>query len=104
MRTGNKGYKIVSNLKNTDAIMNKTCWIGVYPGMTNEMIEFKDDFVPDNFREDMEIYLKVSTVLRDLKRKFPIDLIVYTRPMYERFIELKSSFSKEILSKGINLL
>ncbi len=52
----------------------------------------------------MKVYLKVSTVFRDLKRKIPIDLIVYTRPMYEKFVELKSSFSKEILSKGINLL
>lgn len=68
------------------------------------MIVLRDDFIPENFRENMKVYLKVSTVLRDLKRKIPIDLIVYTRPMYEKFIELKSSFSKEILSKGINLL
>ena len=68
------------------------------------MVVLRDDFIPGNFRENMEVYLKVSTVLRDLKRRLPIDLIVYTRSMYERFIELKSSFSKEILSKGVNLL
>lgn len=68
------------------------------------MVVLRDDFMPSNFKENMEIYLKVSSILRDLKRKFPIDLIVYTRSMYERFVELKSSFSKEILSEGVNLL
>lgn len=68
------------------------------------MVVLRDDFMPENFKENMEVYLKVSSALRDLKKRFPIDLIVYTRPMYERFVELKSNFSKEILSKGINLL
>ena len=76
-----------------------------YEGLTPiSPVVLRDDFIPGNFRENMEVYLKVSTVLRDLKRRLPIDLIVYTRSMYERFIELKSSFSKEILSKGVNLL
>lgn len=68
------------------------------------MVVLRDDFIPGNFRESMEVYLKVSSVLRDLKRRLPIDLIVYTMPMYERFVQLKSSFSKEVLSRGINLL
>lgn len=68
------------------------------------MIVLKDDFMPGSYAENMQIYLKVSTVIRDLKRKFPIDLIVYTKPMYEKSIELESSFSKEISSKGIRLL
>lgn len=33
-------YRVHSGLKNTDLIMNNTFWIGVYPGMTGEMIEF----------------------------------------------------------------
>ncbi len=33
-------YRIVDTLENTDFIMNNTFWIGVYPGMTNEMIDF----------------------------------------------------------------
>jgi hypothetical protein len=44
--------------------------------------------------------LKVSNVLTDITRKTPIDLIVYTKPMYEKFIELGSLFSKEISRKG----
>ena len=40
MRKTGKGYRIVGELKNTDRIMNDSFWIGVYPGMTDEMIDF----------------------------------------------------------------
>ena len=40
MRKTGEGFKIVGNLKNTDFIMNNTIWVGVYPGMTNEMLDF----------------------------------------------------------------
>ncbi|HLD60191.1 MAG TPA: lipopolysaccharide biosynthesis protein RfbH [Candidatus Bilamarchaeaceae archaeon] len=30
-------YEIIGDLKNSDYIMNNTFWIGVYPGLTNEM-------------------------------------------------------------------
>jgi hypothetical protein len=56
-----------------------------------------------SYKEKSNIYLKVSYVLSDITRKIPIDLIVYTKPMYEKFIELGSLFSKEISRKGIVL-
>lgn len=40
MRTSGEGYRIVGELKNTDRIMADTFWIGVYPGMTDEMIDY----------------------------------------------------------------
>jgi len=40
MRTTGEGFRIVGELKNTDRIMNDTFWIGVYPGMDNDMIDF----------------------------------------------------------------
>ena len=40
MRAEGKGYRIVGDLKNTDRIMNDTFWVGVYPGMTDEMIDY----------------------------------------------------------------
>ena len=40
MRASGEGYRIVGTLKNTDRIMMDTFWIGVYPGMTDEMIDY----------------------------------------------------------------
>ena len=39
MRQEHYGYRIVGDLKNTDRIMEDTFWIGVYPGMTDEMLD-----------------------------------------------------------------
>lgn len=40
MRLSGEGYRIVGELTNTDRIMNDTFWVGVYPGMTDEMIDY----------------------------------------------------------------
>lgn len=40
MRKSGDGYRVVGELKMTDFVMNNGFWIGVYPGMTNEMIEW----------------------------------------------------------------
>jgi CDP-4-dehydro-6-deoxyglucose reductase, E1 len=36
-------YRIVGNLDKTDYIMNNSFWIGVYPGLTYEMLDFMVD-------------------------------------------------------------
>ena len=40
MRASGEGYRIVGGLENTDRVMTDTFWVGVYPGMTDEMIDF----------------------------------------------------------------
>jgi len=38
MRASGEGYRVVGSLENTDRIMRDTFWVGVYPGMTEEML------------------------------------------------------------------
>lgn len=40
MRAAKAGYRIAGELTNTDRIMEDSFWIGVYPGMTDEMIDY----------------------------------------------------------------
>lgn len=40
MRASKRGYRVIGNLANTDIIMRQTFWVGVYPGMTEEMVEY----------------------------------------------------------------
>lgn len=37
---GTDAYRVAGSLEVTDFIMNNTFWIGVYPGMTDEMIDY----------------------------------------------------------------
>lgn len=40
MRESGEGYRISGDLSVTDRVMNNSFWIGVYPGMTDEMLEY----------------------------------------------------------------
>ena len=40
MRASGQGYRVVGSLENTDRIMNDTFWVGVYPGMTDEKLDY----------------------------------------------------------------
>jgi len=40
MRQSGEGFRVVGNLTNTDRIMNDTFWVGVYPGMTDEKLDY----------------------------------------------------------------
>ncbi len=38
-------FRVVGNLKNTDFVMNNVFWIGLYPGLTEEMLNYTIDSV-----------------------------------------------------------
>jgi CDP-6-deoxy-D-xylo-4-hexulose-3-dehydrase len=47
-----RNYRISGELTNTDVVMNQTFWLGVYPGLSEEMLDF--------MVEKIETFLGVS--------------------------------------------
>ena len=45
MRKSGKGYRVAGDLKVTDQIMRDTFWIGVYPGMNTDMLDYMADTI-----------------------------------------------------------
>ena len=50
MRSSGEGFRIVGDLRNTDRIMHDTFWVGVYPGMTDEMIDYMTSVLRETAR------------------------------------------------------
>lgn len=44
---GTDAYRVVGDLKCTDYIMEHTFWVGVYPGMTEEMIRYMSQIIEE---------------------------------------------------------
>jgi predicted nucleotidyltransferase len=59
-----------------------------------------DDLIPSSFAEKSKIYLRISSAISDIKKEFPVDLIVHTKPMHQKFIQNNSLFARELLAKG----
>lgn len=47
----NVDFRVVGNLSNTDIVMNRSFWLGTYPGLTEEML----DYIAESIRDFMEI-------------------------------------------------
>ena len=45
-----QGYRVVGSLENTDRIMRDTFWVGVYPGMTDEKIDYMAKVIKEAVR------------------------------------------------------
>ena len=87
--------------------VNKVILFGSYANGTQSddsdidlLVVTNDTFVFDSFAQKMEIKLKIANALNSLRKFADIDLIVHTKPMHDRFIQLNSGFKKEILSTG----
>ena len=50
MRASGKGYRLVGELTNTDRIMRDTFWVGLYPGMTDEKIDYIAKVIKDSVK------------------------------------------------------
>lgn len=61
------------------------------------------EMIPKTFTERTAHYLTISRALRDIERKIPIDLLVYTKPEFEHFVASRSGFSQQVLSEAVIL-
>ena len=61
------------------------------------------DKMPVSYDEKLQYKILVRNKILDISKQIPIDLIVHTKPMYERFLNINSLFSKEVLLHGKTL-
>jgi predicted nucleotidyltransferase len=97
--------KINSSLRHLN--VNKVILFGSYSKGTQTedsdidlLVVTNDNFVFGSFAQKMEVKLRIANALNPLRKIADIDLIVHTKPMFEKFIKLNSCFKKEILSSG----
>ncbi len=64
----------------------------------------QDDFMPSTWRQRRDIVRSISDRILDLRMRYPIDLLVHTKPMHREFVERKSSFARQVMSRGTRLL
>jgi CDP-4-dehydro-6-deoxyglucose reductase, E1 len=51
----NSAYRVVGNLANTDTVMNNVFWIGLYPGLTHQMLDYVCDTVVSFAQESSKL-------------------------------------------------
>ncbi|HLN74173.1 MAG TPA: nucleotidyltransferase domain-containing protein [Prolixibacteraceae bacterium] len=101
--------EIVENLRELDPV--KVILFGSYaygtPDQDSDIdlyVVTKDDFIPKTFEENLQIKKKVYMALSNLRKKYASDILVHTLPVHQKFIDSGSSFSKEIMQKGLVLI
>lgn len=68
------------------------------------VVVLEDDTLPNTFAERMQNVLKVRKCVADINREVSLDLLVYSKKEWQKFIETDSSFSREIRERGRELL
>ena len=64
----------------------------------------QDDFMPATWRQKRDIVRAVSNRILDLRMQYAIDLLVHTKAMHRKFVEIDSSFARQIQNEGVRLL
>lgn len=54
LRKDQTGYRVVGDLSNTDTIMSKTFWVGIYPRMTDEIIDYMGEVITEACKRGAE--------------------------------------------------
>jgi len=97
--------QIVERLKDTNPLKiilfgSQACGKAQKGSDIDLIVVLNTDDLPKTFKEKMKYQLLVRKAILDINKEIPIDLIVYTKPMFEKFNNLGSMFSKEIATKG----
>ena len=102
-------HEIVERLKPLNP--DKVILFGSYAyGTPNEdsdidlYVVTNDDFIPQSFREKMNIKLKVANAIDSIRDILAVDTVVHTRKMATLFQERNDNFYQEINNKGIILV
>ncbi len=45
LRAAGTGYRVIGTLSNTDQVMERSLWVGVYPGMTEDKLQYMVDAI-----------------------------------------------------------
>ena len=64
----------------------------------------KENIIPKTFEENFQIKRRVYQALGQFRKKYASDILVHTFPVHMKFLAQESSFSKEIMQKGIILI
>ena len=101
--------EIIENLRAIDPV--KVILFGSYAYGTPDQdcdidlyVVTKENFIPESFEENLQIKKKVYLALSNFRKKYASDILVHTLPVHQKIMELGSSFSKEIMQKGIVLI
>ena len=101
--------QIINNLTETlkEEEVEKIILFGSYAyGMPKEdsdldiIVVTRDNFLPNTNREKIELHHKYNILIKKFRRVIPIDLLVYTKLMYQKLLESGSLFTKEVNIKG----
>lgn len=64
------------------------------------LIVLNIDTIPQTYEEKMNLKVEIRKAIREINRKIPIDIIVYTLPEYKEILKNMGSFIKEIHKTG----
>jgi uncharacterized protein len=64
------------------------------------LVVTSDVEMPADYNEKSIIYLRIARTIVDIQKQFPVDLIVHTLAMHEKFIHTNSLFCRELLLNG----
>ncbi len=97
--------KLVECLKTTNPI--KIILFGSYASGKHSsesdidiLVVTDDNSIPQSFAEKSDTYLKIARTISIIKREFPVDLLVHTKAMHKKFLQLNSLFAQEIINNG----